>query len=81
MQYEIVSVDDTRVKARGNCRVTGKVYETAPFDEYAWCVWCMTAEPIQNTGLVELSADDREFLISATSPEGWKQLFGDEHDC
>lgn len=27
-----------------------------------------------------LSKDDREFLISGTSCEGWKMLFGDEDD-
>lgn len=26
----------------------------------------------------EMSMGDREFMISGTSPEGWKQLFGDE---
>jgi hypothetical protein len=27
-----------------------------------------------------LSADDREFLISGYSPEGWKLIFGSEDD-
>lgn len=26
----------------------------------------------------DLSAEDREFVISGTSPEGWKSLFGDD---
>jgi len=25
-----------------------------------------------------LSNEDREFLLSGTSPEGWKRMFGDE---
>jgi len=27
-----------------------------------------------------LSVEDREFLISGSSPEGWKQLWGSEDD-
>lgn len=34
-------------------------------------------ELIQNA-LPNLSSDDREFLISGMSPEGWEKLFGGE---
>lgn len=33
-------------------------------------------EPIQNI-CPELSADDREFIISGITPEEWKDTFGD----
>lgn len=80
MDYQIVTVDEDNVKARGNCRITGNVYETQPFSEVAWCEWTMTTAHIQDTGLFKLSADDREFLISGTSPQGWNNMFNVKDD-
>lgn len=62
----------------GPCMVTGKPHTVrAPksgVDAYA-------ANPrgsyIQ-TVFPDMSADDREFLISGISPDGWKQTFPDE---
>jgi hypothetical protein len=28
-----------------------------------------------------LSADDREFLMTGTTPEEWDEMFGDDEDC
>lgn len=57
------------------CRITGEVYSiTVPMKGYR--LW-QAGELIQNA-MPELSAEDREFLISGTSPNGWKKLFGDD---
>ena len=80
--YEIIDIPGTAntVKARGKCRITGETYETQPFCAFAWCEWCFTAAHIQETRLAELSADDREFLISGTSPKGWNKMFNIKDD-
>ena len=80
LNYKIVEVDDDNVKAQGKCRITGESYETQPFSELAWCEWCFTAAHIQDTGLGKLSADDREFLITGTSPQGWNKMFNIKDD-
>lgn len=36
-------------------------------------------ELIQNA-MPELSADDREFLMTGVTPEEWEETFGKEHD-
>ena len=57
------------------CIVTKKPYEvTVPMKGYnSW----ISGMLIQNA-FPELSLEDREFLISSTSPEGWAILFEDE---
>ena len=80
LNYNIVELGDGNLKAQGKCRITGESYETQPFSECAWYEWCFTAAHIQNTGLAELSADDREFLITGTSPQGWNKMFNIKDD-
>ena len=57
----------------GRCVVTGKMYSVeVPGEElYAY----RQGKHIQDA-MPSVSAEDREFLISGTSPEGWEQLFG-----
>lgn len=57
----------------GPCYITGKEHcVTVPFEGFRrWC----DGELIQNA-LPLTSREDREFLISGISPEGWQQMFG-----
>jgi len=41
--------------------------------------WMSGPENIQDV-LPEVSAEDREFLMTGITPEEWKSLFGDEED-
>jgi hypothetical protein len=57
----------------GPCFATGKPYSVAVPAEglfkYRQGAYIQDAFP-------EISKDDREFLMSGYSPEGWKQIFG-----
>lgn len=61
----------------GPCIVTGKPYSVTvkAAELYAY----RRGELAQNA-FKSLKADDREFLISGSSPEGWKQMWGSEED-
>lgn len=65
------------VTVASTCGVTGKPYSVtvraSGFD--AW----QAGDFIQRA-MPDVSEGDREFLISGTSPEGWKELFGEEDD-
>ncbi len=56
----------------GTCRITGKAYTTGHFSKSNLKRW-QTGTLVQDA-LPELSAEDREFLISGISPEGWNSL-------
>ena len=61
----------------GPCLGTGKPYSvTVPADGLNEC---HRGASVQDA-FPNLSADDREFLISGFSPEGWKLMFGSEDD-
>lgn len=68
------------VRIVGNCRVTGKEVSTPPILVSQLAAW-QGGQVIQ-TAIPNLEADWAEFLISGTSPEGWKELFpeGDDVD-
>jgi len=62
----------------GRCTVTGKPHTTPAvsleaLEAFESGVFAQLAFP-------ELSADEREFLISGTTGEGWEMLFGKEED-
>lgn len=59
----------------GVCRQTGKPYSvTVPAKElFAY----RQGESIQKA-MPSVSRDDREFLMSGYSPEGWNAVFGDD---
>ena len=58
---------------KGNCVFTGEEYQcSVPLTGLK--KW-QGGEPIQ-TAMPNVSADDREFLISGISPAGWKGTFG-----
>lgn len=65
---------DGRTRVWGRCKITDKVYEcwvpTHELERY------QHGEKIQ-LAMPSVSAEDREFVKSAISPDGWDQLFGD----
>jgi hypothetical protein len=66
------------VKVSGLCRVTGQYYEVNNIPGEAFHLW-QRGTLIQKA-LPMLDADQREFLISGTSPEGWEILFPKEEE-
>lgn len=62
-------------KFSGHCRVTGNYYSVSVPGQALFRM--RNGEHIQNV-LPDMSEDDREFLISGISPEGWDQIFGGE---
>ena len=61
------------------CRVNGKSHTvTIPkSDVKGYHQWRNRDGLIQDC-IPNVSKDDREFLISGTSPKGWEELFGDD---
>lgn len=62
----------------GVCTLTGSSYTTGAIPRPGLIDWLM-GEPIQ-TAMPGVSIDDREFLISGASPDGWKTTFGKLED-
>ena len=65
---------DGRVRLTGPCAVTGKEYSIVVPIEGVIAYFTLGANLAQ--AFPELPREEREFLISGTSPEGWIQLFG-----
>lgn len=59
----------------GPCIVTGK---TVTVDVPAEALYAYRQGALMQEAMPMLSDDDREFLITGMSPEGWQQTFGDE---
>lgn len=70
---KIVHLDTGQTTVTAICLGSGKEYSvTVPTSGYkAWLGGAL----IQNA-MPNVSLDDREFLISGYSPEGWNSLFG-----
>ncbi len=61
-------------KITGKCVMTGQEHSVeVPAQEF----YDYTHGKLAQEAMSSVSADDREFLISGTSPQGWKRLFGD----
>jgi hypothetical protein len=65
---------DGRLRLSGLCAVTGKKYSVVVPLEGAIAYFTQGAHI--GEAFPELPREDREFLISGTSPEGWTRLFG-----
>lgn len=69
--------DGNHTIVSGRCRITRKPHsirvKTVELQRY------ITGEFVQNA-FPTLSADDREFLMSGTSPEGWELVFERESE-
>ena len=74
-QYlERIPAGEGLVQLKGPCFVTGQDHVTPPIpiaalEAYEAGAYAQVAFPM-------LSAEEREFIISGTSPEGWRQTFG-----
>lgn len=66
---------DGTITVSGNCVFTKKLY-TVTVDKLGYDKW-KSGVRIQNA-LPTASADDREFLLSGISPEGWEKSFEEE---
>lgn len=61
----------------GPCVVTKKPYTvTVP----AEALFALNQGEHVQVACPTLGADDREFILNGVSPEGWKQVFGEEDD-
>jgi hypothetical protein len=73
----ISNINHDTVLVTGKCIVTGEEYRVEAkrqsFFEY------LDGALIQDA-FNYLNADDREFLLSGYSPEGWNQIFGKEDE-
>ena len=63
---------DDRVRVEGNCVVTKKLYSIL-VEEDELNKWLAGDHLIQE--VLNISADDREFLMTGISPEGWNVMF------
>jgi hypothetical protein len=69
---------DGTVTLSGPCMMTMKEYSvTVP--EVGYRQWA-TGNALIQSALPDVSKEDREFLISGTSPEGWEMMFGSEDE-
>ena len=61
----------------GPCIVTGKPYSvTIPAEE----LFAYNKGAFIQDAMKSVSVDDREFLMSGITPEGWERQFGDEDE-
>lgn len=72
-QLTLTPLEDDRCRLTGRCVITGEQYSVETINSHV--------EAYQNGALAQdafpdLGTDDREFLISGTSPQGWKEVFG-----
>ena len=70
-------VSETQVRLIGPCIVTRKVYSIV-VSRQAAVNYFQLGMKIQDA-FPKLSLEEREFLISGVSPEGWNQTFGESH--
>jgi hypothetical protein len=68
-------LNDGNIKVSRKCVITGKLYAVT-VEKKGFLLW-QSGSLIQ-TALPSISSEDREFLISGTSPEGWTQMYGEE---
>lgn len=76
--FETTFNNNETVTLSAPCKITKKPHSvTVP--EVGYRQWITGNSKIQNA-MPSVSAEDREFLISGFSPEGWAQVFGNEED-
>ena len=70
-----VNIETKMYTIFGPCKITGKDYSVTITEEqhHNWKGGMLIQDAMPNVPL-----EDREFLISGISPEGWKQLFPEE---
>ncbi len=75
--HQLIQLDNGMGMAIGPCYKTGEEYTTAAFEVIGYMGWILDKAPIQEC-LPELNDEDREFLISGISPNGWNLIFDNE---
>jgi len=56
----------------GPCRVTGKLYSVTILGSE---LWDLNQGALLQDALKTVNAEDREFVCTGTSPEGWEKIF------
>lgn len=75
----VEEIGNGRVRVTSNCIVTGHPY-SVDTTKSQWDQFCRGNGFVQDI-FQDLSAGDREFILTGTSPLGWDQLFPpDEED-
>jgi hypothetical protein len=72
----VVSTDESDwIEIKNCCGVTGEPYSVSVrgCDYASW-----KSGTLAQKAFPYLSREDREFIISGTSPKGWEVLFGDD---
>jgi hypothetical protein len=73
MNFTTKILDDDQIQISRPCFVTKKNYSvTVPFKEFREFM----GGALVQKAFPGLAAEQREFLVSGTSPEGWNQMFG-----
>ena len=75
----IERIGDGNIKAIGPCYISGEEYSTKEFNEGRYMSWILKRDTIQNL-LPELTAEDREFLITGISPKSWNEMYNEENN-
>jgi hypothetical protein len=74
---KVSPVSKTRVRLIGPCIVTRKIYSVVVARQAAVNYFELGMK-IQDA-FPKLPPEEREFLISGVSPEGWNMTFGESH--
>ena len=77
--HQLIQLDNGMGMAIGPCYKTGQEYSTKAFNLIGYMSWILKEDNIQ-VCLPELSDEDREFLISGISPNGWNEIFGNDSE-
>lgn len=72
-KFRVESLGDGRCRVIGECVFTGVPHQVE-VSEAGYQRW-LEGELIQRA-LPETPAEEREFLISGVSPQGWRKAFG-----
>ena len=76
VQHEVTSLKNGNVEVSGNCVITGKPHKVVvPKDGYKKF---LANELLIQDCFPTVSADEREFIKSGISPEGWELIFNEE---
>lgn len=79
MAHKFVKVTPDTYVCQGKCVLSGREYTTAPFPASALYLYQSGLGLVQDI-FHDLSADDREFIMSGISPEAWDETFSDEEE-
>jgi hypothetical protein len=76
-KLKVIRVSKTKVRLIGPCIVTKKDYSIVVSREAAVNYFQLGVKI--HDAFPKLTTEEREFLISGISPEGWNTTFGESH--